>query len=281
MPIMTELGNRPCFPGTGPCRSLPTKRRGEGHGDRERFSMGGVGIRITVDGVDEGLERKRAPMSVVEQDERYWYGEGWRKLRRNLVRLCLQESGDLLYVLCWQAARSEEVDQAVRVFVDRLLGEIQQRLRSAPDADIWRHSLRLLALPWPPRRGVDPAEIPLCRRRSRPRPPGHARRHFEGPFRNHAAGGCRPSTARIASRSGSRSIGLAESFAGSTTNLRWCARQSTCLRSFARSRLAIQTAGTCLDRSERSKPISWSSAVSISRKHWMPGWNRHWPMIGP
>lgn len=83
-------------------------------------------------------------MTPFERDERHWYGEGWRQLRRNLVRLCMQESGDLLYVLCWDAARAADVDQAVRVFADRVLGAIQQRLRAVPDADIWRHSLRLL-----------------------------------------------------------------------------------------------------------------------------------------
>lgn len=83
-------------------------------------------------------------MTPFERDERHWYGEGWRQLRRNLVRLCLEESGDLLYVLCWDAARSEDIDQAVRVFTDRVLGAIQERLRAMPDADIWRHSLRLL-----------------------------------------------------------------------------------------------------------------------------------------
>lgn len=86
-------------------------------------------------------------MTVFERDERYWYGEDWRKLRGNLVRLCLQESGDLLDLLCSKTTRAEEVEQAVRVFAERLLGDIQQRLKAAPDADIWRHAMRLLAMP--------------------------------------------------------------------------------------------------------------------------------------
>ena len=63
------------------------------------------------------------------------------------MRLCLQESGDLLYVLCWDSVCAEDIDQAVRDFVDRVIGAIQGRLRETPDAEIWRHGLRLFASP--------------------------------------------------------------------------------------------------------------------------------------
>ncbi len=109
--------------------------------------MDGVGIRITMDVIDDRQPDRGAPMTVFERDERYWYSEGWRRLRRNLVSLCLRESGDLLYVLCSEEARSQEVDQAARVFVDKLVSIIQDRLQARPAADIWGHSLRLFAEP--------------------------------------------------------------------------------------------------------------------------------------
>jgi|GEM_PF-5076623 len=102
---------------------------------------------ITMSDTDGSLPKRVAPMNMVERDERYWYSEGWRRLRRNLVSLCLQESGDLLYVLCWEEVRSEEVDLATRVFVDKLVSVVQDRLRARPAAEIWGHSLRLFAEP--------------------------------------------------------------------------------------------------------------------------------------
>lgn len=107
----------------------------------------GVGIKISVEGLDRDKPESTSRTGFFERDERYWYGEGWRNLRRNLVRLCLQESGDLLNVLCAENAASTDVDQAVHVFVDRILVAISEHTRLTPHADIWRHSLRLLAMP--------------------------------------------------------------------------------------------------------------------------------------
>ena len=107
----------------------------------------GVGIRISVEGVDNDRTEPAEGAAFFERDERYWYGEGWRQLRRNLVRLCLNESVDLLDVLCTEKIPPDDIERAVRVFVDRILSAIDKRARATPHADIWRHSLRLLALP--------------------------------------------------------------------------------------------------------------------------------------
>lgn len=86
-------------------------------------------------------------MTARERDETFWYGEGWRSLRRNLVKLCLRESADLLDRLASEDASDAEVDLAVRRYVDRLLRAIEERLGAAPGNDRWRHGLRLLAKP--------------------------------------------------------------------------------------------------------------------------------------
>ncbi len=108
--------------------------------------MRAVGIRISVEGLDRDIADGTGNRRSFERDERYWYSDGWRQLRRNLVRLCLQESGDLLHRLCSENASSKEIDQAVRTFVDRVLGAVRQRAEATSSADIWRHSLRLFAL---------------------------------------------------------------------------------------------------------------------------------------
>jgi hypothetical protein len=107
----------------------------------------GVGIRISVEGLENDQTTRADRPGLVERDERHWYGEGWRQLRRNLVRLCLSKSSDLLYVLCSEKARPDDIAQAVHAFVDKVLDAIDKRARATSHADIWRHSLRLLALP--------------------------------------------------------------------------------------------------------------------------------------
>ena len=107
----------------------------------------GVGIKISVEGVDIHRTGLAAARGLTERDERFWYGEGWRQLRRNLVRLCLIESGDLLDVLCMAEARQDNIDRSVHAFVDRVLSSIDERARATSQTDMWRHSLRLLALP--------------------------------------------------------------------------------------------------------------------------------------
>lgn len=82
-----------------------------------------------------------------ERDERYWYGTGWPELRRNLNRLCLQESGALLDVILKEDVGDDEIETAVARFVEHVLAMIQKRLDAHPTADRWHHSLRLLAKP--------------------------------------------------------------------------------------------------------------------------------------
>lgn len=83
----------------------------------------------------------------VLRDERYWYGSGWPELRSNLVRLCLEESGELLDVVMAEDAGDSGIEGAVVRFVDHMLLTIQQRLDANRSADRWHHSLRLMVEP--------------------------------------------------------------------------------------------------------------------------------------
>jgi len=83
----------------------------------------------------------------VERDESHWYGVGWRDLRGNLVQLCIQESCRLLDKLCCPKTNDADKNRAVHAFVEDVLSAIQERLEQNPNADRWRHSLRLLAQP--------------------------------------------------------------------------------------------------------------------------------------
>ncbi len=81
----------------------------------------------------------------MERDERYWYGTGWPELRRNLNRLCLQESGELLDVVLTEDVGDDEIEAAVVRFIDHVLAMIRKRLDAHPSAERWHHSLRLMA----------------------------------------------------------------------------------------------------------------------------------------
>lgn len=86
-------------------------------------------------------------MTMQQRDETFWYGEGWRSLRRSFVSLCLRESVDLLDKLAIGDINDAEINRATQLYVERVLRSVEERLRSAPDNDRWRHGLRLLAMP--------------------------------------------------------------------------------------------------------------------------------------
>ena len=73
--------------------------------------------------------------------EEYWYGEGWRTLRRNTVSVCLQHAPVLLDTL--DQGKPESIDSALRHFVGAVLRTMEERRGGGQGSGLWDHAIAL------------------------------------------------------------------------------------------------------------------------------------------